>query len=99
MNGKNVCAYDRLTWTDGTETAFTDLKGSLQTAPTFGLPKPDMPFAQFVDQKEHTLYLLPDYFISQMWYTASSFMLSSVKLVSCAAVCYPVNFVAPRSLR
>lgn len=54
MNGKNVCAYDRLTWTDGTETAFTDLKGSLQTAPTFGLPKPDMPFAQFVDQKEHT---------------------------------------------
>ena len=94
---KNLCAHDRLTWTDRTETAFTDLKGSLQTAPTFGLPKTDVPFPQFGGQKDHTLRSLPDYFVSQMWYTASSFMLSSVKLASCAAVCYPVNFVTPQS--
>ena len=44
IHGKDLCMHDRLTWTDEAEKAFTDLKGSLQSAPTLGLPKPDRPF-------------------------------------------------------
>lgn len=52
VHGKNLSAHDKLTWTDEADKAFTDLKGSLQSAPTLGLPKPDLPFTQFVDQKD-----------------------------------------------
>lgn len=52
IHGKNLSAHDKLTWTDEADKAFTDLKGSLQSAPTLGLPKPDLPFTQFVDQKD-----------------------------------------------
>ncbi|XP_030602551.1 protein NYNRIN-like [Archocentrus centrarchus] len=40
-----------LEWTEDADKAFTDLKLTLQTAPTLGLPNPDKPFTQTVDEK------------------------------------------------
>ena len=51
VHGKHLSAHDRLTWTPEADKAFDDLKTSLTQAPTLGLPRPDLPFTQFVGQK------------------------------------------------
>ncbi|XP_062255780.1 protein NYNRIN-like [Platichthys flesus] len=50
-HGQGLQAYSKVTWTDDAEKAFTDLKLTLQTTPTLGLPNPDRPFTQAVDEK------------------------------------------------
>ena len=52
VHGKHLSAHDRLTWTPEADKAFDDLKTSLTQAPTLGLPRPDLSFTQFVDQKD-----------------------------------------------
>ena len=50
-HGQGLQAYNKVTWTDSAEKAFTDLKLTLQTTPSLGLPNPDRPFTQAVDEK------------------------------------------------
>ena len=52
VHGKYLSAHDKLTWTTEADKAFDDLKTSLTQAPTLGLPRPDLPFTQFVHQKD-----------------------------------------------
>ncbi|CAL9706360.1 unnamed protein product [Knipowitschia caucasica] len=49
--GRNMCASSPLVWTPEAEQAFTDLKIALQSAPTLGIPDPNKPFVQFVDER------------------------------------------------
>ncbi|KAK2920516.1 hypothetical protein Q8A73_000001, partial [Channa argus] len=52
VHGKQLSARDKIKWTIEGEKAFSDLKAALTAAPTLGLPNPNMPFTQFVDQKD-----------------------------------------------
>uniref|UniRef100_A0AAQ4RQ79 ribonuclease H n=1 Tax=Gasterosteus aculeatus aculeatus TaxID=481459 RepID=A0AAQ4RQ79_GASAC len=52
VHGKGLSAHDKLTWTTEADKAFQDLKTSLSQAPTLGLPRPDLPYTQFIDQKD-----------------------------------------------
>jgi len=51
VHGKGLQAHCVLDWTPEAEQAFRDLKLALQTTPTLGLPNPDKPFTQAVDEK------------------------------------------------
>ncbi|XP_071337791.1 protein NYNRIN-like [Trachinotus anak] len=50
-HGKGLKASDPVTWTVEAEKAFIDLKLTLQTPPTLGLPDCSRPFTQTVDEK------------------------------------------------
>ena len=50
-HGQGPQAYSIVIWIDDTEKAFTDLKLTLQSTLTLGLPNPDRPFTQAVDEK------------------------------------------------
>uniref|UniRef100_A0A8P4FYC4 ribonuclease H n=1 Tax=Dicentrarchus labrax TaxID=13489 RepID=A0A8P4FYC4_DICLA len=51
VHGKKLTAHGKITWTPEAEKAFADLKCALVNAPTLGLPNPNKPFVQFIDQK------------------------------------------------
>eukprot|EP00066_Takifugu_rubripes_P015043 XP_011604309.1 PREDICTED: uncharacterized protein LOC105416750 isoform X2 [Takifugu rubripes] len=42
----------KIQWTPEALAAFTDLKLTLQTPPTLGIPDPDRPFTQTVDERQ-----------------------------------------------
>ncbi|XP_049425162.1 uncharacterized protein LOC125884304 [Epinephelus fuscoguttatus] len=50
-HGKGLKASDHVIWTPEAEKSFVDLKLSLQTPPTLGLPDCTRPFTQTVDEK------------------------------------------------
>ena len=49
IHGKGLQSADHVLWTTEAESAFTQLKLALQTAPTLGIPDPHKPFIQAVD--------------------------------------------------
>lgn len=50
--GNSMAAKETLTWTPEAEQAFVDLKLALQTSPSLGIPDPDKPFTQTVDERK-----------------------------------------------
>lgn len=52
IHGKGLKPSDKISWTEEAENAFCDLKMSLQTPPTLGLPDPTRPFVQTVDERD-----------------------------------------------
>lgn len=52
-HGKNLSAHDKVTWTPDAEKAFDVLKAALTIGPTLVLPNPNLPYAQFVYQKNY----------------------------------------------
>ncbi|KAJ0023500.1 hypothetical protein NQD34_003399 [Periophthalmus magnuspinnatus] len=63
IHGKNLQSHDKLTWTPDADHSFTTLKIALQTTPTLGLPDPNRPFTQMVDERNAcmTSLLLQDH--------------------------------------
>lgn len=55
IHGKNLAASDQITWTPTAHVAFDNMKMALQTPPTLGLPDPDKPFIQTVDERISTM--------------------------------------------
>lgn len=51
-HARGLTASSKFTWTPEAETSFVNLKKALQSAPTLGVPNPDKPFVQHVDEKE-----------------------------------------------
>ena len=49
IHGKGLQAQHKIKWTLEAEQSFTELKLSLQSTPTLGLPDPTRPFTQTVD--------------------------------------------------
>ncbi|XP_062419418.1 uncharacterized protein LOC119228347 isoform X2 [Pungitius pungitius] len=52
IHGKNLTAHDKIIWTEEGLAAFTQMKCALQTPPTLGLPNPNKPFTQTVDERQ-----------------------------------------------
>ncbi|XP_060786601.1 uncharacterized protein LOC132892291 [Neoarius graeffei] len=52
VHGSSLTASSPVVWTPEAEEAFLALKGALQTTPTLGLPDPNKPFVQTVDEKK-----------------------------------------------
>ncbi|XP_062421340.1 uncharacterized protein LOC119202433 isoform X3 [Pungitius pungitius] len=52
IHGKNLTAHDKIIWTEEGHAAFTQMKYALQTPPTLGLPNPNKPFTQTVDERQ-----------------------------------------------
>lgn len=50
IHGKNLTAHDGMTWTVEADQAFVNLKMAFQSPPTLGLPNPNLPFTQTVDE-------------------------------------------------
>ena len=51
IHGKGLQSAHSVPWTSEAESAFTQLKLALQTAPTLGIPDPHKPFIQAVDER------------------------------------------------
>ena len=51
-HARGLTASSKFTWTPEAETSFVNLKKALQSASTLGVPNPDKPFVQCVDEKE-----------------------------------------------
>nr|XP_040024957.1 uncharacterized protein LOC120812808 [Gasterosteus aculeatus aculeatus] len=51
IHGKNLTAHNKIIWTEEGLAAFTQIKCALQTPPTLGLPNPNKPFTQTVDER------------------------------------------------
>ncbi|XP_041859332.1 uncharacterized protein LOC121651305 [Melanotaenia boesemani] len=54
-HGKGLRPGDAISWNEDAERAFVDLKLALQTAPTLGLPDPEKPFVQAVDERNGSM--------------------------------------------
>ncbi|XP_060912265.1 uncharacterized protein LOC132988709 [Labrus mixtus] len=51
VHKRDLTASSPIQWTEEANTAFENLKLSLQSTPTLGIPDPEKPFTQFVDEK------------------------------------------------
>lgn len=52
---RSLSASSHITWIPEVENSFVNLKKALQTTPTLGVPNPDKPFVQCVNEKEEWL--------------------------------------------
>ncbi|XP_031695604.1 uncharacterized protein LOC116377972 isoform X2 [Anarrhichthys ocellatus] len=52
IHGKNLTAHDKIILSKEGHSAFTQMKCALQTPPTLGLPDPNKPFTQTVDERQ-----------------------------------------------
>ncbi|XP_060897677.1 retrovirus-related Pol polyprotein from transposon 17.6 [Labrus mixtus] len=51
VHKRDLTASSPIQWTEEANAAFENLKLSLQSTPTLGIPDPEKPFTQFVDEK------------------------------------------------